>query len=285
VNCEEDLTGANRICCFGADGPRIASLVPSLTETLVALGLADRLVARTGYCIHPAGDLGPIPKVGGTKTVNLAKLRRLRPTHVLVNVDENRLDTIEAIRAWEGDRPEIVVTHPLSPEDNLALVEQLATTFSTQAGVRERAAGLVASITAELALAEPHRRTPRRVLYLIWHEPWMTVARDTYISRMLARIGWQTLPGATGGIAGAARYPKVDGDERWLAEVELVLLSSEPFAFQALHLQEARALCPAAEVRRVDGELLSWYGARAVPGLRYLRQLAADNAGTPSPGP
>ena len=283
MNWEEDLTGANRICCFGADGPRIASLVPSLTETLVRLGLGDRLVARTGYCIHPQGDVGRIPKVGGTKTVNLGKLRRLRPTHVLVNVDENRLDTIEAIRAWDGDAPEIVVTHPLGPEDNLALVEQLAATFSVQPGVRKRAAGLAASIAAELALTEPRGRAPRRVLYLIWHEPWMTVARDTYISRMLARIGWQTLPDASGGIAGAARYPKVDGEEPWLGEVDLVLLSSEPFAFQASHLQEARALCPAAEVRRVDGELLSWYGARAVPGLRYLRQLAADNAGVPTP--
>ena len=279
MNWEEDLTGANRICCFGADGPRIASLVPSLTETLVALGLADRLVARTGYCIHPQGEVDRIPKIGGTKTVNLAKLRRLRPTHVLVNVDENRLETIDAIRGWGDDAPEIVVTHPLGPEDNLSLVEQLAATFSGRPQVRETAAGLAASIAAELALTHPRGRTPRRVLYLIWHAPWMTVARDTYISRMLARIGWQTMPDASGGHAGAGRYPKIDGAEPWLREADLVLLSSEPFALQPPHLQEAQALCPMAEVRRVDGELLSWYGARAVAGLRYLRQLADDNAG------
>ena len=92
---------------------RIASLVPSLTELVVALGLGDRLVARTGWCIHPAAALARVPKVGGTKTVNLAKLRRLAPTHVLVNVDENRRETVEAIRAWGEAAPEIVVTHPL----------------------------------------------------------------------------------------------------------------------------------------------------------------------------
>ena len=67
--------------------PRIASLVPSATETLVALGLAPRLVARTGFCIHPAEVVKDVPKVGGTKDVNLEKLKQLAPTHVVVNVD------------------------------------------------------------------------------------------------------------------------------------------------------------------------------------------------------
>ncbi|MEP7298921.1 MAG: helical backbone metal receptor, partial [Burkholderiales bacterium] len=115
--------------------------------------------------------------------------------------------------------------------------------------------------------------------YLIWRDPWMTVARDTYIASMLARVGWHTLPDAHGGETGAARYPVVRGDEAWLTDVQHVLLSSEPYAFSAPHLAEARALCPNAHVRLVDGELLSWYGARAVPGLRYLRELAAAGRG------
>ena len=262
---------------------RIASLVPCLTETVVALGLADRLVARTGYCIHPAAAVARVAKVGGTKTVNLAKLRRLRPTHVLVNVDENRLETVEAIRAWGADAPQVVVTHPLGPEDNPELLEQLAAAFAAQPGVAGRASALAESIRAELAQTEAAVRASRRVLYLIWHDPWMTVARDTYLSRMLARIGWQTLPDACGGAAGAARYPRLRGDEPWLADVELVLLSSEPFAFTDAHRQAALDLCPAARVLHVDGELLSWYGVRAAEGLRYLRRIAVDNAGPLSP--
>jgi len=117
-----------------------------------------------------------------------------------------------------------------------------------------------------------------RVLYLIWHDPWMTVARDTYISRMLSRICWHTEPCVDGGHAGAARYPVVLGSEPWLADVERVLLSSEPFAFGDSHVALARALCPNADVMRVDGERLSWYGVRAVAGLRYLRDLAGTTA-------
>jgi len=277
VNWEKDLTGPHPICCFAADGPRIASLVPSLTELVCALGLGKRLVARTGYCIHPQLEVARIAKVGGTKDVNLAKLRRLAPTHVLVNVDENRRETVEAIRAWGEAAPEIVVTHPVRPEDNLDLVRQLASTFSGQPGLAGRAAELSAALEAELASTEIPGAAPQRVLYLIWHDPWMTVARDTYISRMLARVGWQTLPARDGGPSGAGRYPTLTGAEPWLAEVDRVLLSSEPFAFGAAHVAAAQKLCPTARVEPVDGELLGWYGSRAVLGLRYLRRLAAHN--------
>jgi hypothetical protein len=251
---------------------RIASLVPSLTELVVELGLADQLVARTGFCIHPAPQLRHVPKVGGTKDVNLAKLRRLAPTHVLLNVDENRLDTVQALQSLGA---ELVVTHPCSPEDNLGLIDQLAQVFATLPGVAERARALRRSLNDELAQTQAAGRDPCRVLYLIWHDPWMTVARDTYISRMLARVNWHSEPGIEGGERGAARYPALRGDEPWLARVERVLLSSEPFHFNDEHLRQAQVLCPQAQVQRVDGELLSWYGARAVPGLRYLRELAS----------
>jgi len=261
---------------------RIASLVPSLTELVVALGLARCLVARTGFCIHPAQALREVPKVGGTKDVNLARLRRLAPTHVLVNVDENRLETVNAIRAW-GDAagaptPQIIVTHPTGPEDNLALIEQMQAYFGHIDGVAGRAAELKLALQRELDLTQPAAWPERRVLYLIWREPWMTVARDTYLSRMLARVHWRTLPDQNGGPTGAARYPALSGTEPWLAQVQHVLLSSEPYSFDARHVEEARRLCPNARVRLVDGELLSWYGPRAVPGLRYLRELASDTA-------
>jgi len=257
---------------------RIASLVPSLTETLFEWGLGPWLVARTGFCIHPRDAVASVVKVGGTKDVNLAKLRGLAPTHVLVNIDENRRETVEAIRAWSAadgsPAPQVIVTHPLAPEDNLVLADQLLKHFGALPGVAERAERFAATLRGELERARPDGRPLQRVLYLIWREPWMTVARDTYIARMLQRVNWLTLPALDGGLSGAARYPTLRGDEPWLAQVDEVLLSSEPYAFGAAHIVEAQALCPNARVRLVDGEMLSWYGARAVPGLRYLRQIA-----------
>ncbi|KQV53166.1 metal ABC transporter substrate-binding protein [Pelomonas sp. Root1217] len=250
--------------------PRIASLVPSATETLVALGLGPRLVARTGFCIHPAEAVASVPKVGGTKDVNLAKLRKLAPTHAIVNVDENRLETAEALREFV---PEVIVTHPSRPEDNLALFEQLRSAFAGEPGVSARAAALSAEFSAALDRCRGQTWPGEKVLYLIWRDPWMTVARDTYVSTLLAEVGWHTWPDLLGGEHGAGRYPALAGNEAWLHGIDRVLLSSEPYRFGAAHTAEAQALCPQARVQLVDGELLSWWGCRSAAGLDYLRTL------------
>jgi ABC-type hemin transport system substrate-binding protein len=292
---------------------RIVCLVPSITELLVDMGLAVYVVGRTGYCIHPAQGVAGIPKVGGTKTVNLEKIRKLAPTHVVVNVDENEKSTVDALRAWV---PHIVVTHPQAPQDNIALIDQLAAVFSAAlaAPARQETAatplggslgdnlhgnlnatkyiainGLATRTTAlkqqfftrlQAFEAARSQRRPQRVLYLIWQGPWMTVARDTYISRMLDLIGWQTWPAVDGGdgirTAGAARYPVVAGDEPWLAAVDRVLLSSEPYSFDAGHVAQVQRWLPHSKVQLVDGEMLSWYGSRAIQGLDYLEALSGS---------
>ena len=146
--------------------PRIASLVPSITELLIALGLRPWLVARTGFCIHPAEAVADVPKVGGTKDVNLDKLRRLAPSHVVVNMDENRADTAEAVQAFV---PEVVVTHPQGPQDNAALIDQLLAHFGHLPGVQARGEALKQGLAQALKDARGKTWPPRRVLYLIWN--------------------------------------------------------------------------------------------------------------------
>jgi ABC-type Fe3+-hydroxamate transport system substrate-binding protein len=248
--------------------PRIASLVPSATELIVALGLGEHLVARTGFCTHPIEALASVPKVGGTKDVNLSKLRGLAPTHVVVNVDENTKDVFDAMAAWGVTR---VVTHPQGPADVLNLIDQLAAPFLDLPPVAERAGQLKAELAA--ALAEPALAETRTVVYLVWRDPWMTVASDTYIARLLAHAGWRTLPCQAGGDSGSARYPTLNADDPIWRQTDEVWLSSEPYAFKALHLQEVQSLAPQAKVRLVDGELCSWWGARTAAGLAYVRSL------------
>ena len=142
------------------------------------------------------------------------------------------------------------MTHPLEPDDNLALVDAAGAGLRGAARRRASAPAALRRALRRRAGRDDGRRggAQRRVLYLIWHDPWMTVARDTYLSRMLARIGWLTLPDGDGGATGAARYPALRGDEPWLGEVERVLLSSEPFALPARATSpRRRALCPARE--------------------------------------
>ena len=243
---------------------RIVSLVPSLTELVCELGLAPHLVGRTGFCVHPAAAVKGIAKVGGTKTVNLAKIRALAPTHVVLNKDENLRQTAEALAAFV---PNLIITHPLAPEDNLALYRQFGAAF----GKEREAQVLCARFEAALQAASKRSYPERKVLYLIWKDPWMTVSRDTYISRTLRLFGMHTLPETA-----VERYPELQSLLQ--QDLDLVLLSSEPYRFGERHLAEVAALSGKPALL-VDGEMTSWYGPRAIAGLRYLEDFAARIAG------
>ena len=241
---------------------RIVCLVPSITELLCDLGLAPQLVGRTGFCIHPRDVVKAIPKVGGTKDVKLERIRELAPTHVVVNVDENRLEDVEELATFAS----IVVTHPLGPLDNPPLYRLLGGIF----GRETEAEALCARFDAALAGVGARDRPERDVLYLIWREPWMTVSPDTYIARTLGVVGWRTVPAES-----EERYPAVelprDGEG-----VDLVLLPSEPYRFRAKHVPELESLLPHAQVSLVDGEATSWYGSRAIAGIGELARLADE---------
>ncbi|MGH2936618.1 MAG: helical backbone metal receptor [Solirubrobacterales bacterium] len=248
--------------------PRIVSLVPSITELLCDLDLSEDLVGRTGFCIHPWETVKTIPKVGGTKDLKFDRIRELEPTHVVVNVDENKKEDAEALAEFI---PNVVVTHPLGPRDNLGLYRQMGREFDREA----EAEALCERF--EAALARVDDRPEQKVLYLIWRDPWMTIARDTYIAQTLELFNWQNQPVEVGSPEGdqglQVRYPEVDLAD--FLEVDRILLSSEPFHFKASHVAEVSELVPGAAVSLIDGEMTSWYGSRAIAGIDYLREYTA----------
>jgi hypothetical protein len=247
---------------------RIVCLVPSITELLCDLGLSGQLVGRTGFCVHPWETVKTIPKVGGTKDLKFDRIRELEPTHVVVNVDENRKEDAEALAEFV---PNLVVTHPLGPRDNLDLYRQMGETF----GVEAEAERLCAEFERAYARALAERGPEQSVLYLIWRDPWMTISPDTYIAQTLALFNWRTRPVDLGSPEGdegpGVRYPEVDLTD--FAGVDRVLLSSEPFHFKEHHVGEVEALVPGAKVSLIDGEMTSWYGSRAIRGLDYLARF------------
>ena len=244
---------------------RIVSLVPSITELLCDLGLSEEIVGRTGFCIHPWETVREIPKVGGTKDVLMDRVRELEPTHVVVNVDENLKEDAEELATFV---PNVVVTHPLGPRDNLDLYRQMGREFGREA----EAEGLCERFEAAYERATANPGPERSVLYLIWRDPWMTVSPDTYIAQTFALFNWQpvVLGNPEGDKGQRVRYPQVDLTD--FAAVDRVLLSSEPFHFKEEHVAEVEALVPGAEVSLIDGEMTSWYGSRAIAGLDYLRE-------------
>lgn len=246
---------------------RIVSLVPSITELVCDLGLAKQLVGRTGFCIHPRESLRAIPKVGGTKDVDLDHVRRLQPTHVILNLDENRRETADALATFV---PHLIVTHPLGPLDNPALYRLIGGVFQ-----RDKEAESLCGRFDEAcrqATAAMNGLPRRRTLYLIWRDPWMTVSRDTYIARTLALAGLDTVP-----VQADRRYPEVVLDKSLLGQTDVVLLSTEPFRFRDQDVTALRANRDLAgkAVALVDGEMTSWYGSRAIAAMASLPVLRA----------
>jgi ABC-type Fe3+-hydroxamate transport system substrate-binding protein len=245
-----------------APAARIVCLVPSITELLCDLGLAGRLVGRTGFCIHPRDVVAAIPKVGGTKDVNIEKIRKLAPTHVVVNIDENEKPTVDRLAEFV---PHVVVTHPNAPRDNPHLARLMGAIF----GADDAAARWCAEFEAEYAALHALDQGPARtVLYCIWQDPWMTVSKDTYIANMLAELGWRVPD------LGADRYPRFAWSQALVDGLDAVLLSTEPYRFTEAHA-DALEKQLGIPVHLVDGEMMSWYGSRALAGLRYLRELRA----------
>ncbi len=245
---------------------RIVSLVPSLTELLFDLGLDAQIVGRTAFCVHPRGRVKAVRSVGGTKSVRFEKLLALAPSHVVVNIDETPRALAERLRDAGVC---VIVTHPIAVEDNVGLFRLFGAVF----GRSGEAEALVTAFTLARRRLDALAASlaPRRVLYLIWKDPWMTVSRETYIARMLALIGWRTLPAAAG-----VRYPQIALSPALVGEADLVLFPSEPFPFGAAHIDAFRHAFPAdaGKALAVDGEMLSWYGSRAIRGLDYLGELA-----------
>lgn len=249
---------------------RIACFVPSITELVIDLGLADQLVARTQYCIHPAEAVKDIPAIGGTKKVSLPKLKALKPTHAILNIDENTREMDAALRKIV---PNVIVTHPNAPDDVPALIRLIGGIFSREA---EAGAMCAAFETALAKLRLDATALPaKRVCYFCWKDPWMTVSRDTYISRSLALVNWQTV-----GHRDDTRYPEIALNDDLLGETDLFLFSTEPYAFTDAHAADfAREHgLPPDRCRVIDGEYTSWYGSRAVTAMEYLGDFAKAQA-------
>jgi ABC-type Fe3+-hydroxamate transport system substrate-binding protein len=239
---------------------RIVSLVPSQTELLADLGLEEAVVGITKFCIHPTAWFQEKQRVGGTKTVNLAKVAALQPDLVIGNREENDRGQIEALSAqypvWMSDIATL--------EDALDMIRRIG----ALTGRLQQAEMIAADIQA--AFSEhpiPKEQPPRRAAYFIWQKPWMVAASGTFIDDMLRRAGFVNAFGALG------RYPEINAEQLAAASPEYILLSSEPFPFSEKHFAPLREICPLSEIRIVDGALFSWYGSRLLKAPAYFRNL------------
>lgn len=236
---------------------RIVSLVPSITELLYDLGLNEEVVGITKFCIHPQEWFQTKTRIGGTKTVALDKIRKLQPDLILANKEENVKDQVEAL-AMEFP---VYVSDITSIEDAFEMMLQVG----ELTGTSQKAVEMVHSLKTGLSL--PEQRNILNVLYLIWQNPYMAAAGDTFISKMLQKAGFHNL------LEQRQRYPQLTVYEIKELHPDVLMLSSEPFPFRQKHADELKQLTGINTVILVDGELFSWYGSRMLKSPSYFSKL------------
>lgn len=234
---------------------RIISLVPSLTELLVDLGLGNRLVGRTKFCIHPP-HLRNVIHVGGTKNFNFDRIEHLQPDLIICNKEENYEAGVELL----ANKYPVLLSDIYTLEDALEAILQIGEVTGTEV----RAYEIVKQIRSgfDTILVDCQTQRPS-CAYVIWKEPLMVAGSNTFINEMLRLAGFDNA------FAHLQRYPTITIDQLNETRPDYVLLSSEPWPFQESDLASYAPL----KAILVDGEMFSWYGSRLKLAPDYFKQL------------
>ncbi|HZY38055.1 MAG TPA: cobalamin-binding protein [Mucilaginibacter sp.] len=247
----------NREIVLPSTPKRIVSIVPSQTELLFDLGLTEKIVGVTKFCIHPEGKVKQVTKVGGTKQLDIEKIKSLQPDLIIANKEENERSQVEELMnicpVWISDISDLTGA--------IDMIERVGEMVRKTSVAKELAAEIARKF-ANLSI----RPSGKRVAYFIWRKPYMVVGKGTFIDSMLQKCGLINA-------FEPERYPEINPEALLEANPDVIFLSSEPYPFKEKHTNELKAIVPNAKIKLVDGELFSWYGSRLSHAPEYFEQL------------
>ena len=247
----------NKAVNLPATPQRIISIVPSQTELLFDLGLQEQIVGITKFCIHPADKVKLVPKIGGTKQLNMQAIHKLQPDLIIANKEENKQSQVEELMAhypvWVSDIKDL--------HSALSMINKVGeiTVKPTEA------VNISNEIFLKFQTLQP-AKINIRVAYLIWRKPYMAAGSGTFINSMLQLCGFKN-------VINVDRYPELTAKDLIAANPDVLLLSSEPYPFSQKHIDEFKNILPNAKILLVDGELFSWYGSRLLHAPAYFNKL------------
>ncbi len=234
---------------------RIISLVPSITDYLYYLKLNNKIVAQTIFCIHPALYFKNATKIGGTKKLQIQKIKALKPDLVIANKEENVKEQIEQLQQFAPVYISDVNTLPQAIE----MMQDIAILTQTL----EIASPLIKDLNLQLDTI--HNQFQGTFIYLIWNNPYYAVGPKTYIHELLQHLGLQN-------VLSTIRYPQLSLQQIQALAPAFLFLSTEPFPFQKEHVAALQAQLPNTQVCIINGEVCSWYGSRMAAIQSYFTQ-------------
>lgn len=249
---------------------RVVSLVPSITETLYELGVGGKLVGVTHFCVHPDEARLRATRVGGTKNPKIDLIRELKPDLVVANVEENRREDVEALEA-AGVR--VHATDVRDVAGAARFVREMGELFGRPREAEAMGLAIEAALDAAHAVAPD---PPLAVFCPIWKDPWMVFNRDTFADSVLRVAGAENVFAPW-----PERYDEVSERDIREGRATHCLLPSEPYAFAERHRAEVaeRFGFAPSNVALLDGEALTWWGARTASGLLEVARTVASLEG------
>lgn len=250
----------NRSIQLSVTPKRIISLVPSLTELLCDLGLESKLVGITKFCVHPEHIKTKCVIVGGTKQVHFNKIKELKPDIIICNKEENTPEMIKELEQYAT----VHISDITNIDDCLEIIDMYGNLFE----IRDKVQTLISKIKKKQSDFKLYiDALPKHsVAYFIWKDPWMAVGSNTFIDDMLKVNKFKNVFGSQ------SRYPEISMDTQY-SDVDIVLLSSEPYPFKSKHIKMIQPHFPNAKLVIVDGEMFSWYGSRLIKAFNYFKQF------------
>jgi ABC-type Fe3+-hydroxamate transport system substrate-binding protein len=241
----------NRTVILKSKPERVVSMVPSLTETLADLGLAENLVAVTRFCKYPSNVVNTLPKIGGPKNINLEKIIDLKPDFVVAVKEENNKKQVLSL----AEHVPVFVFDINTLEDSFDMLQLLGTIFEIQ----EISAQWIKRIKEKLEILKPSV-VAEKTLYMIWKKPWMAAGKSTFIGSMMQVAGFNNL------ISG--RYPEISENE--MRKADAILLATEPYHFNENDRKQLQEMFSGTRVIIVDGEMFTWYGTHMLKAFDYF---------------
>jgi ABC-type Fe3+-hydroxamate transport system substrate-binding protein len=251
----------NRTIEFTFPPKRIISLVPSQSELLWDLGLQQELVGITKFCVHPKEMFHSVKRIGGTKTIKLDEIKKLAPDLIIANKEENQQEQIEELCKHFP----VYISNIFTIQDALQMIELVGLICNRENAAKE----LVKKINEQyLKFINKNTRKETRVAYLIWRKPYMVAGSANFINYMLSVCKLKNVFANY-----KERYPEIHIEELQKENLDVVLLSSEPYPFKEKHIIELQTYLPHTKIMLVDGEMFSWYGSRLLYAFNYFENL------------
>ena len=247
---------------FEGNPIRIISTVPSQTELLFDLGLSNQMAGVTRFCVHPSLMPAHVQQIGGTKNLDIQKIISIQPDLIISNKEENEKEQILELSkyfpVWMSDTATV--------KDAYEAISELGMICRKEEQAQEIIKNLHHA-QIEFSGSEFERK---KALYLIWRKPWLSVGGDTFIHDMMEHAGFENI------LKDEKRYPEIDWNYVRNADCEIILLSTEPYAFSERHFSEIRDFVPGVKVILVDGEMFSWYGTRMLKAFPYFFSIRSE---------